>query len=144
MVRIQLQFSELDSNDKRLVEETKMLLKEHKSALSSVSAGLRTDRGNEYFGLDVEPENLSTVGICAEFSAIGTMVTNGEKNIDTIVAVCYKGGYKYHVLAPCGKCREFAKIFGNPYFIVRAGRKATDLKKLKLSDLMPLDWNSRL
>jgi cytidine deaminase len=139
----EIEFAELDDNDRTLVERTKALIRERKSRISTVSAGVRTSKGTEYFGLDVDSE-LSTEGMCAEFSAIGAMVTGGERNLHTIVAVCHDGGEKYSVIPPCGRCRELLKIFGNPNVIVPLGRNTSDLKKVELSDLLPLDWSSRL
>jgi len=134
-----LELVELTSTDKQLVKDATQLLRDKKSEISSVSAGLFTNKGQKYFGLDVELEN-STVGICAEYSAIGAMVSKGERNIETVVAIYYKGKNRYCVLPPCGKCREFLKAFGNPYVIVQVGREARKPMKVKLSELLPLDW----
>ena len=143
MKNVCMQFVELTKNDKTLVERTRLLLERNRSNISSVSAGLRTDRGTEYFGLSVELDN-SPVGMCAEFSAIGTMVSNGEGSIDTMVAICFEGKDEYRILSPCGKCREFLRSFGNPYVIVpQVGTRARQLRKVRLSQLMPLDWSAR-
>jgi cytidine deaminase len=61
------------------------------------------------------------------------MVSEGEGNIETIVAV--SSNRNYSVLPPCGKCRQFISEFGNPYVIVEVNGK---LKKVKLSELCPL------
>lgn len=41
--------------------------------------------------------------MCAERNALSTMITNGEIDIDTVIAVNKTG----KVLPPCGACREF-------------------------------------
>lgn len=41
--------------------------------------------------------------MCAERNALSTMITNGEIEIDTVIAVNKMG----KVLPPCGACREF-------------------------------------
>ena len=43
------------------------------------------------------------MGFCAEHNAIGTMITEGESAIVTIVAINHSG----NILPPCGRCREF-------------------------------------
>jgi cytidine deaminase len=61
------------------------------------------------------------------------MVSEGEEEIETIVAVSHKdGGY---VLPPCGKCRQFISEFGNPYVIIQL---EGEIKKIRLSELYPL------
>jgi cytidine deaminase len=62
------------------------------------------------------------------------MVSSGEKEIETIVAVSMTKN-RYHVLPPCGKCRELMREFGGPYVIVEIGRT---LRKLKLPQLIPI------
>lgn len=102
-----------------------------------------TRNGKEYYGLSVDPVD-TTAGLCAEFTAIGAMVSNGDRKIETMVAIRRKGGRAYSVLPPCGKCRELARGFGNPYVIVgRPGKGKPELTKVKLSELMPMDWSDR-
>jgi cytidine deaminase len=135
-----MKFVELNEDDQSLVERTQLLLKKRISKISGVSAGLRTNKGNEYFGLCVDAET-ATVGMCAEFSAIGTMVTNGERSISTLVAVTgrRKGGYA--ILPPCGKCRDLARAFGNPFVILQVGKDISESKKVRLLELTPFPWD---
>lgn len=48
-------------------------------------------------------DTASTLGMCAERNAIANMITNGESQIDKIVAVMPDG----KVGSPCGACREY-------------------------------------
>jgi cytidine deaminase len=128
-----MQFLDLEKPDLELLEKAKDLIAKRKSKRSSVASVLRTRSGKIFEGVNVEIECSAPCSICAEYAAIGTMVTEGEQEIETIVAYSYKkGGY---VLPPCGKCRQFICEFGNPYVIVQVGRK---LKKVRLSELYPL------
>jgi cytidine deaminase len=43
------------------------------------------------------------MGFCAEHAAIAGMVTAGENQIASIVAVDWDGA----IIPPCGRCREF-------------------------------------
>jgi cytidine deaminase len=131
---------ELDETDRALVEKARLLLRRHYSEISGVSAGLRTSRGTEFFGLCVEAKT-ATVGICAEYSAIGTMLTNGEKRIQTIVAVTRRSRSFYAILPPCGKCRDFIRAFGNPYVILQVGKDIGESKKVRLAELVPTPWD---
>ena len=131
---------ELDESDKSLVEKTRLHLKRHASEISGVAAGLRTSKGREFFGLCIDLET-ATIGACAEYSAIGTMVSSGERKVRTVVAVTDKGKNGYAVLPPCGKCRDFVRAFGNPYVILQVGKSMRESKKVKLSELVPFPWN---
>lgn len=66
-----------------------------------VASALVTDQDKVYVGVCIDTS--SGMGFCAEHNAIGSMVTNGESRILTIVAVNWDG----RILPPCGRCREF-------------------------------------
>jgi cytidine deaminase len=133
-----MQFLDLEKPDLELLEKAKDLIAKRKSKRSSVASVLRTRNSKIFEGVNVEIECSAPCSICAEYAAIGTMVTEGEQEIETIVAYSYKnGGY---VLPPCGKCRQFICEFGNPYVIVQVGQK---LKKVRLSELYPLPVASK-
>ena len=133
-----MQFLDLEKPDLELLEKAKDLIAKRKSKRSSVASVLRTQSGKIFEGINVEIECSAPCSICAEYAAIGTMVTEGEQEIETIVAYSYKkGGY---VLPPCGKCRQFICEFGNPYVIVQVVHK---LKKVRLSELYPLPVASK-
>jgi cytidine deaminase len=134
---------ELNGSDKSLVEETRLHLKRRGSRISGVAAGLRTSKGTEFFGLCIDLET-ATVNARAEYSAIGTMVSSGERRIQTIVAITSKEKNGYTILPPCGKCRDFVRAFGNPYVILQVGKGTGESKKVKLSELTPFPWNEIL
>ena len=60
-----------------------------------------TKRGNIYVGVCID--TACTLGMCAERNAIANMITNGESQIDKVVAVMPDG----RVGSPCGACREY-------------------------------------
>ncbi len=65
-----------------------------------VSAAILSGSGRIYTGVCID--TCSTLGICAERNAIFTMITNGEQEIDKVIAVLPDGSSG----APCGACRE--------------------------------------
>ena len=132
--RMVMMFADLTPEDLELVEMAEDLIRKRESRLSSVAAVLRTRNGRVFSGVNIDIDCSAPCSICAEYAAIGTMVTEGETEIDTIVAVnLHDGGCS--VLPPCGKCRQFISEFGNPYVIVEVESK---LKKVRLSELYPL------
>ena len=66
-----------------------------------VAAAVLTDQGNVYVGVCID--TCSGLGMCAERNAIANMITNGESQIDKVVAVMPDG----KVGSPCGACREY-------------------------------------
>jgi len=129
-----MNLEDLADQDWELVEVAKELVRKRRSKISSVAAVLRTGSGRVFSGVNIEIEASAPCSICAEYAAIGTMVTEGEKEIDTILAVNY-GENQCSILPPCGKCRQFISEFGNPYVIVQV---EGELRKVKLSELYPL------
>lgn len=131
---------DLDDDDRALVQKAKLFLKRHISEMSGVSAALRTTSGKEYFGLCIDAKT-ATLGVCAEFSAIGTMISGGEKKVGAIVAITSNGKGRYLILPPCGKCRDFIRAFGNPFVILQVGKSIEESKKARLSELIPFPWD---
>ena len=65
-----------------------------------VSAAILSRSGRIYTGVCID--TCSTLGICAERNAIFNMITNGEQEIDKVLAILPDGSSG----APCGACRE--------------------------------------
>ena len=98
-----------------------------------VAAAILTVSGNIYVGVCID--TACSLGMCAERNAIANMITNGECEIDKVVAVMSDG----RVGSPCGACRELMMQLSP-----RSGgiEILTDLEKkttVKLGELMP-DW----
>lgn len=136
-----MELLKLNEDDLALVERTRRLIRKRHSDISGVSAGVRTAKGSEFYGLCVDAKT-STVGMCAEFAAIGSMLTEGERRIKTMVAISYKGKGLYRILPPCGKCRDLAREFGDPYVILQKGKDFGEPRKVRLSELVPAPWDS--
>lgn len=65
-----------------------------------VAAAILSVSGRIYTGVCVD--TCSTLGICAERNAIFNMITNGEQEIQKVLAIMPNG----KTGAPCGACRE--------------------------------------
>jgi cytidine deaminase len=97
-----------------------------------VGAAVITKAGNIYTGVCIDTD--CSLGMCAERNAISTMITNGEFDIEKVVAVNKKGD----VLPPCGACREFMMQLKNSSNIeILIDNKGT---VVKLKDLMPFPY----
>ena len=64
------------------------------------AAAILSASGKIYTGVCID--TCSTLGICAERNAIFNMITNGEQEIQKVLAVMSDG----KTGAPCGACRE--------------------------------------
>ena len=94
-----------------------------------VAAAILTKQGNIYVGVCID--TASTLGMCAERNAIANMITNGESQIDKVVAVMPDG----RVGSPCGACRQVMAEFKVPCIIL-ANLKG-EVKEYSLEELLP-------
>lgn len=66
----------------------------------TVGAAVRCKSGKIYVGVNV----YSLHGACAEQVAIGTAITQGEREFEAIAAVRGENGEE--IIPPCGNCRQ--------------------------------------
>lgn len=97
--------------------------------VGSVASALLTDKGNVYVGVCIDTS--SSMGFCAEHSAIAQMITNEESKILKIVAVGRNG----KILPPCGRCREFIYQINNEN--IEMDVLVEEDKVVKLKELLP-------
>lgn len=100
----------------------------------SVSAAILTKKGNIYVGVCID--TCSGLGMCAERNAIANMITNGEYEIEKIVAVMPDG----KVGSPCGACREFLMQLSKNSENIEILMDINTLETVKLKDLVPNWW----
>jgi cytidine deaminase len=112
------------------VEKARPLKKRN---FGGVASALVTSKGNIYFGISLDFD--CGIGSCGEAQAIGSMLSNGEKEIETIVAVEREDKL---VLPPCGKCREM--IYQCDKKNLNAWVIISKSEKVKLKDLLPHRW----
>ena len=135
----------LTKEDKQLIEKAKEIIVKSRPVnlidTGDVGASLVTPKGNIFQG--VSTGFYCGIGSCGEYQAIGNMISNGEKEIKTIVAVWWDNEKKkYEVIPPCGKCREMIKMCckknKNTEVIV------SKTKKVRLSELLPYSWDGSI
>ena len=78
-------------------------------------------------------------GFCAEYVTVGTAISAGEREFDTIVAVHEKA--KNCVVSPCGNCRQMLFEYC-PDIKVIVNDENGELIKVKARDLLPFAWQS--
>lgn len=100
-----------------------------------VSAAIRSKSGRIYTGVCVD--TCSTLGICAERSAIFAMLAAGEQEIDKVLAVLPDGSSG----APCGACRELmVQLMPETYGGIEIMTDMKTGKTVRLGDITPMWW----
>ena len=101
-----------------------------------VAAAILTRSGSIYVGVCID--TACSLGMCAERNAIANMITNGESEIDKVVAVMSDG----RVGSPCGACRELMMQLSPRSADIEILTDKESKATVKLGDLMP-DWWGR-
>ena len=130
-----LPLHELTEQDRLLVRAAQDVIQrnyDEETSNHTVGAAVRCKSGKVYVGVNV----YSLHGACAEQIAIGTAITNGEREFETIVAV--RGRQDEEILPPCGNCRQILHDY-MPECEVIVSVKGTP-KKIAAKDLLPFSY----
>lgn len=100
-----------------------------------VAAAIRAKSGKIYTSVCID--TCSTLGICAERNAIFHMITEGEQEIDQVLAIMPDG----RTGAPCGACRELmVQLMPDSYQELRIMLDITKGKVVTPGELTPAWW----
>lgn len=99
----------------------------------SVAAAILTKKGHIYVGVCID--TASTLGMCAERNAIANMITNGESQIEKVLAISPDG----KVGSPCGACREYMMQLDMNSGEIEILQDYESRKTITLKELIP-DW----
>lgn len=99
-----------------------------------VAAAILTKNENIFVGVCID--TASTLGMCAERNAIANMITNGESEIEKVVAVMSDGTLG----APCGACREYMMQLDKNSGEIEILLDLESKKTVKLKQLIPNWW----
>ncbi|MBR5405500.1 MAG: cytidine deaminase [Oscillospiraceae bacterium] len=100
-----------------------------------VAAAILSKSGRIYTGVCVD--TCSTLGICAERSAIFAMLTAGEQEIDKVLCILPDGSSG----APCGACRELmVQLMPQTYGGIEIMVNRATGETVRLGDITPMWW----
>lgn len=100
-----------------------------------VAAAILSKSGKIYTGVCID--TCSTLGICAERNAIFNMITNGEQQIDKVIAILPDGSTG----APCGACRELmVQLMPGFYQDIEIMVDYATGRTVKLGEITPEWW----
>jgi len=93
-----MQYVDIDADDQKLIDEaTAIIKKNYAEPRHTVGAAVLCSSGNVYTGVNIESCGY---GPCAEPIAIGAAISQGEREIVSIVAVVVRGD-SFPVESPC-------------------------------------------
>jgi cytidine deaminase len=121
--------------DAELIEKARSLARPRTLAGSTsgqVGCALVAADGQVYTGVCIDMP--CGMGFCAEHAAAAAMVTQGQRRILKIVAVCDNG----EVIPPCGRCREFMRQLDEKNMDTEV--LLAQGKTVSLRELLPHPW----
>ena len=129
-------FYEITPEDVEMIEKALETLKQNfddSMYYHTVGAALRCKNGHVYTGVNCDGIH----GSCAEFIAMGTAISSGEREFDTILAVHNKA--PNGLVAPCGNCRQMLFEYA-PDIKVILNDDDDKMVKVSIRDLLPFAY----
>jgi len=99
-----------------------------------VGAALRTRNGDIFTGCNIESSSYGLT-MCAERIALGTALSAGENQFDSIAIVGPKDDY----CPPCGACRQILYDYAPQLKVILTNGKT--IKMIPLKKLLPLAFD---
>ena len=103
----------------------------------TVGCALLTSSNKTYFGINMYMDGMNCV--CAEQNAVGSALTEGDKDIKVIVAVGRDESGTF-VLSPCGQCRQFLSKFAKNAKVIIQDNNT--LKSVSIDQLLPYAYKN--
>lgn len=131
-----MMFYDITQEDKELIESAMQVIEgnfDDGTYYHTVGSAVRCKNGKIYRGVNCDGIH----GSCAEYIAMGTAISAGEREFDTIVAVRDKA--PNNIVAPCGNCRQML-IEYSPDIKVILNDDNNKMVKVDIKDLIPFAW----
>lgn len=130
---------QLTHDDNELIQAATDLIEErYKYSRHHVAAALRAKSGEIVVAVNVDTY-LGRAAICAEAVALGRMISEGESEFTTVVAVYMPnpefGEQAPYVASPCGVCREMLSDYCPDATVIYVENDV--VTKANISDLLP-------
>lgn len=112
--------------------------------ITSVGAAARWKNGKVFTGANVRHPSSPASCTCAELVTLGKAYNEmHSRDLDVIVAYWYDIEDQENVINPCGRCRDYLRMYGNPWVIVRDGSitSSREWGRIRLNDLYQLTNN---
>lgn len=111
-----------------------------------VGCAVKTKSGNIYIGANIN--TCSYEGLCAERIAIGSAISKGDYEINTISIIAKSDFFDVKILSgPCGACRqmiyEFADLASHDINILISDTKKAKVLKTSIFKIHPYGFGPR-
>lgn len=129
----------LNNSDNELIEAARSAITSNYdkiNQLHTVGAAVRCSSGKIYTGVNV----YAIHSACAEQVALGTAITNGERNFKTIVAV--SGEFGENIIPPCGNCRQILSDYAPECEVILIVNG--EVSKLTAKELLPYPYITKV
>ena len=129
----------LTPEDRELITVAKDKIRQrYKRRWHQLAAAMRTREGKIYTGVHMDAY-VSSLAVCAEQVTLGMAVSEGDVEIDTVVAVRHPKPedpkQEIYVVTPCGRCREMICDYGPEAWVIVPHEG--DVVKVRAKDLLP-------
>lgn len=114
---------------KIILQAAQDIIEKYHSKKHQVGAALRTKSGNIYTGVSCSSQK---VDICAEWIAVGKAISEGDTDIEIIVAVRREDDGSVEVLAPCALCRDLGITYYPDAQVI-----LSETETIRAADLLP-------
>ena len=119
-----------------LIQEAKNIIdKRYVQNKFGVGSAVKTKSGKIYTGISINSQKLD---LCSEWIAIGKAFSEGNYDIEMIVAVKKHNDGSYEIYPPCGLCRELFMTYCPDAEII-----ISETEKVKAGDLLPYPWQKK-
>lgn len=132
---------EITNKDQELIDIATKIVTDNKDLYNDltlvVACAIRGKSGKIYSGINIKTSH----SICAEQVAIGQAFANGERELETIVAVKLERDGNPRVVSPCGLCRyTFDKLGLHNLQAIVVNPDNNSLLKATVKELLPYPY----
>ncbi|MCM2339275.1 MAG: hypothetical protein NDI62_02360 [Burkholderiales bacterium] len=119
-----------------LIKEAKKIIdKRYKNNQSVVGCAVKTKSGKIYTGVSI---NAQKINLCSEWITIGQAFSEGDSDIEMVVAVRKYEDKTYEIYPPCALCRELYVTY-----CPKADVIISEKKMIKADRLLPHAWKKK-
>jgi cytidine deaminase len=133
-----MDYRDLTAEDEELIAAAfEAIRRGYRQDRHGVGAAVRTGSGKVYTGVCMESPG---VDMCAEWVAMGSAATAGERTFTCVVALEPSGADRGtpSVMSPCGVCRELLHFYGPEMDVIVPAKPGP--RKVKISELLPIPY----
>lgn len=128
----------LNKEESKVLESAKKLINKVCDGKNhTVGCAVLTKNNKLFYGINMYMDGMNCV--CAEQNAVGSALTEGEKDFKAIVAVA-KDQSGTFILSPCGQCRQFLSKYAPEVRVIINDNN--EVKSVSINELLPYAYKN--